>query len=98
MSTGDRRVASAICERHVRASSGGAVGAWGYTVILCVEGSAIMWKTITEGKPLTRLVLFLAIVLIQVVTLPLVGAAPFLQAVHAAIFLPCLFFFISFVI
>jgi hypothetical protein len=57
-----------------------------------------MWKTITEGKPLTRLLLFLAIVAIQIVTLPLVGAVPFLQAVHAGIFLVCLFFFVSFVL
>jgi hypothetical protein len=56
-----------------------------------------MWKTIVEGKPLTRVLLFLVIAAIQLVTLPLVGAAPFLQAVHAGIFLVCLFFFISFV-
>jgi hypothetical protein len=57
-----------------------------------------MWKTIVTGKPLTRLLLFLAIVVIQVVTLPLVTAAPFLQAVHAGIFLVNLFFFVSFVL
>lgn len=57
-----------------------------------------MMKTIAEGKPLTRLLVFLAIVAIQLVTLPLVNAAPFFEAVHAGIFLVCLFFFISFVL
>ncbi len=57
-----------------------------------------MWKAIVEGKPLTRLLLFLAIVAVELATQPLVGAAPFFQAVHAGIFVICLFLFISFVI
>lgn len=54
-----------------------------------------MWKTIVEGKPLTRLLLFLAICLVQVITLPLVKIAP---PLHAFIFIVCVFFFVSFVI
>mgnify|MGYP007023439244 CR=1 FL=1 len=54
-----------------------------------------MWKAIVEGKPLARLLLFLAICLVQVITLPLVQLAPVL---HAVIFIVCLLLFVSFVI
>lgn len=54
-----------------------------------------MWGKIVEGKPTTRLLLFIAVCLIQVITLPLVQLLP---PVHAVIFIVCLFFFISFVI
>lgn len=54
-----------------------------------------MWKTIVEGKPLTRLLLFLAIVVILLLAQPLVKLAP---PLHAIIVLVCLFFFVSFVL
>lgn len=54
-----------------------------------------MWKAIVEGKPLARLLLFVAIVAVQLITLPLVQIAP---ALHAIIFIVCLLFFVSFVI
>jgi len=54
-----------------------------------------MWKTIVEGKPLTKLLLFVAIVVILLLAQPLVKAAPYL---HATLVLVCLFFFVSFVL
>jgi hypothetical protein len=54
-----------------------------------------MWKAIVQGKPLTRLLLLLAIIAVQIVTLPLVQVAP---PLHAIIFIVCLLFFVSFVI
>ncbi len=54
-----------------------------------------MWKTIVEGKPLTRLLLFVAIIAILLLAQPLVKIAP---PVHAILVLVCLFFFVSFVL
>jgi hypothetical protein len=54
-----------------------------------------MWKTIVEGKPRTRLFLFLAIIGILLLAQPLVQLAP---AVHATLVLVSLFFFVSFVL
>lgn len=54
-----------------------------------------MWKAIVEGKPLTRVLLFAALVAVQVASLPLVQIFP---PLHAIIFIFCLLMFVSFVI
>lgn len=54
-----------------------------------------MWAKIVEGKPQTRLLVFIVICLIQIASLPLVKIFP---PLHAVLVLVCLFFFISFVI
>lgn len=54
-----------------------------------------MWKAIVAGKPLARLLLFLAICAVLLVAQPLVQIAPPLHAIISIIYI---LFFVSFVI